>query len=346
MSKKSKAREESWIDRCLPFLPKDPTHPVQIALRTYALALLLSLGPSLSPFIVVVFSKLINIKTKRSSTKTDLATLKRVLRRELGHDGLAFSMTLSVAGGAAIRDLLLNTDTSTDKEICDSNGSRIGAARASSSRGVQRLLQLFKSYLLSAFCSPEQQTFISHFLSSFIGILLLKSGRARTARLQAASKVTKPNGHAPTLDLTLILLVRAVDSIVQTFILQKSQPIAGYINNASGPGYQPVSLEDSSSRSAVHQPLAPEAHLVHDKLVKEKSKKETHKIKLKLTSRLDAFVFWACSARYVFGINFPFAHTRPLITIYINRIMWCFFYEPHRYAQKVSPLNLAPIAWI
>jgi hypothetical protein len=297
MSKDSKPREESWIDRCVSFLPKDPTHPVQIALRTYALALLLSLGPSLSPFIVVIFSKLINVK--RSSTKTDLGTLKRVLRRELGHDGFAFSVTLSVAGGAAIRDLFRNANASTGIESYGSNGSR-GAARASSGRGVQRLLKL-KSCLLSA--SPEQQTFISHVISSFIGILLLQAGRARTAGLRAASKPTnlKPSGHhdAPTLDLTLLLLVRAVDSIVQTLILQKSQSIAGYINHTPNPGDQPVSMEDNSSRSRTGQ-QHPEARLVHDKLAKEKSKKETHKIILKLTSRLDAFVFWACSARYVF----------------------------------------------
>ena len=296
MSKNSKPREESWIDCVLPFLPKDPTHPVQIALRTYTLSLLLSLGPSLSPFIVVIFSKLINVR-KRPSSKTDLATLKRVLRRELGHHGFAFSMTLSVAGGAAIRNLLRNANAITRKESYDSNGPRIGAARASSSR-EQRYLQLLKSCLLSPSRSPEQQTFISHVISSFIGILLLQAGRARSARLRAASKLTKSSGHAPTLDLTLILLVRAIDSIVQTFILQKSQPTSGYItnNNTLSPGGQLVSLEDSRSGTKQQQP---DARLVHDKLAKEKSKMETHKIKLMLTSRLDAFVFWACSARYV-----------------------------------------------
>ena len=299
MSKISKPKEESWIDRCVPFLPKDPTHPVHIALRTYALALLLSLGPSLSPYIVVIFSKLINVKTKRSSTKTDLATLKRVLRRELGHDGFAFSVTLTVAGGAAIRDLFCNANATTDIESRDSNCSRIETAKASSTsrgHGVQRFLQLLKSCLLSA--SPEQQTFLSHGISSFIGILLLQAGRARAARLRAASKPTNSGGHSPTLDLTLLLLVRAVDSIVQTFILQKSRPIASYINNAPSAGDQSVSKEDSSSRSGTQQQHL-EARLVHDKLAKEKSKDETHKIKLKLTSRLDAFVFWACSARCV-----------------------------------------------
>ena len=34
-----------------------------------------------------------------------------------------------------------------------------------------------------------------------------------------------------------------------------------------------------------------------------------------------------------------FRHTRPSVTTCINRIMWCFFYEPHRYALE-PPLDL------
>ena len=282
-------------------LPKDPTHPVQIALRTYALALSLSLGPSLLPFIVTTLSRLINVRA--SFTKSDLDTLKRVLRRELGHDGFAFSVTLSVAGGAAIRELFQNADDHQLDASRDSNRSRIEAANTtvagSSLRGVQRLWQLLKGYLL--FASPEQQTFISNLISSFTGILLLQAGRARTVRLRAASKHTSRLGHtSPTLDLTLLLLVRAVDSIVQTFILQKSQLIVGYVNNTPNSD-QSVSKQDSSSNGNLLETgeQHPEAHLVHDKLAMEKSNKDTHRMRLRLASRLDALVFWACSARHV-----------------------------------------------
>jgi hypothetical protein len=303
MSKDLKPREESWMKRCVHSLPKDPTHPVQIALRTYALALSLSLGPSLSSFIVAIFSRLINVKG--SSTKLDLATLKRVLRRELGYDGFAFSVTLSVAGGAAIRDLFQNAnvyDHQLDASY-DSNGATRTTRTGSCSRGVQHLLQLLKHCSLSA--SPEQQTFISNLISSFIGVLLLQAGRARTVRLRAASKPTSRlvNHTSPTLDLTLLLLVRAIDSIVQTFILQKSKLIVGYVDNTPNPGDQSVSKQDSNSSGYTQLETGqqhPEARLVHDKLAIEKSKKDTHKIRLKLASRLDAFVFWACSARYVF----------------------------------------------
>lgn len=326
MSKSSKKPIEK-------FWPKDPTHPVQIALRTYTLALSLSLGPSILPFIVALFSQLINVRL--SSIKTDPTTLKRVLRRELGHDGFAFSVTLSVAGGAVIRDLFHNANVY-DHQLhtslyYDPNGSGIGVAattRADSSRGVRLFLQRLKGCLLYA--SPEQQTFISNVISSFIGLLLLQAGRARTNRLRAASKPTKqssaPLDHtSPTLDLTLFLLVRAVDSIVQTFILQKSQSIVGYVNNTSSLGDQPLSKQASSSRLETGQ-QHPEARLVHDRLAKEESKKDVQKIRLKLTSRVDAFVFWICSARCVSVRSFS---PRSSINS-INRIMWCFFYEPYR----------------
>ena len=297
MSKNSNSREEPWIHRCFPFLSKDPTHPLQIALRTYALALSLSLGPSFFPLIVATFTRLINVKSNGSSTKSDLATLKRVLRRELGHDGFAFSVTLSIAGGAAIRDLFRSANVY-DQQLdatYGSNGSRI--EETGSMRGVRRVLQLFKGYLLSA--SPEQQTFISNLISSSTGILLLQAGRARTVRLRAASKPISRLGYvSPTLDLTLLLLVRAVDSIVQTFILQKSQLIVGYVNNTP-PGDQPVAELDSSSGniSLEYERQHPDPRIVHNKLAMGK---DPNKIRLKLASRLDAFVFWACSARYVF----------------------------------------------
>ena len=272
--------------------------PLQIALRTYSLALSLSLGPSLLPFIIAQFPRF--IIRKLSFTNIDSATLKRILRRELGYDGFAFSMTLIVAGGAAIRNLFQNAGSGIEYPT---------TASASSARVVQRLLQSSKGYLL--YVSPEQQSFISNLISSFTGILLLQAGRARTARLRAAS--IKRSGAqlehtSPTLDLTLLLLVRAIDSIVQTFILQKSQLI---VNNTPSLGDQPVSKQHTTrgttTPSETGQSGAP---LVSDNLTKDsKSEKDAHKIRLNLTSRLDAFVFWACSARY--AVDDLFSYPRP-----------------------------------
>lgn len=71
----------------LPELSSDPTHPSQVAIRTYGLALSLSLGPSLVPFVL-------SLITRRKSSKTGLEALKKILRRELGCDGFAFAITI------------------------------------------------------------------------------------------------------------------------------------------------------------------------------------------------------------------------------------------------------------
>src|SRR5436189_3760143 len=91
---------KSSLSKWLSTLSDQPNHPSQVALRTYALALSLSLGPSLIPFLVSL------VVPKFRGSKTSFASLKRVLRRELGHDGFAFSITFSVAGGAILKQLL------------------------------------------------------------------------------------------------------------------------------------------------------------------------------------------------------------------------------------------------
>ncbi|KIK71001.1 hypothetical protein GYMLUDRAFT_975365 [Collybiopsis luxurians FD-317 M1] len=240
----------------LPELSDDPTHPTQVALRTYALALSLSLGPSLVPFVL-------SSVTGRRSQKTGLAALRKVLRRELGYDGFAFAITLAVGGGAAINRLW----ESKKKE------------------------NSWFSYLDSRF-SPAQRSFIANIFTSSLSILLLQTGRRRSERLRNIPRpgalpipytYTPSNSSAianrspsPTLDLTLLVLVRALDAALQSIILK--------ITNRSEQEPPPFNSE----------PAIKERH---------------HKAKVTLlTTRLDALVFWACSAR----------------------IMWCFFYEPER----------------
>ncbi|KAF5370237.1 hypothetical protein D9615_010073 [Tricholomella constricta] len=247
------------------------SQPVQVALRTYALSLSLSLGPSLVPFITSLLSA-------NPSHKTGLQALRRVLRRELGFDGFAFAMTLSVGGGAAIRRLWRALDD-TPRKHPDS---------------LQEVARLNLSL--------AQKTFISYILSSSIGILLLQAGRRRSYRLRR--DLTSPNVIIPltpptpvisssqasprtsdTLDLTLLLLVRAVDAFLQNLILKTTG--------------QPATKEHRSDHPSTEDGLAEESSM------KEKSKQDAANT---LTSHIDAFVFWACSAR----------------------IMWCFFYEPQR----------------
>ncbi len=71
-------------------LPDD--HPLHIALRTYALSLSLSLGPSLlSPLL------------SRKARDGRLKALASVLQRELGISGFAFAMSVGVGGGSALK---------------------------------------------------------------------------------------------------------------------------------------------------------------------------------------------------------------------------------------------------
>ncbi|KAF8909027.1 hypothetical protein CPB84DRAFT_1766713 [Gymnopilus junonius] len=253
-------RTQSWFDQT-PSLSDDSTHPAQIAFRTYALALSLSLGPSLLPFTVALFSR-----KARSSPRTSLKALKAILRRELGYDAFAFAVTFAVAGGAALRRYLWNLSNEVEKVN--------PFVEEPTLRNVFSYLKTRISRL-----SPAQQTFISNVTSSSIGILLIQSGRERVLHRRLARRTPSypSTEHAsPTLDLTLLLFVRAVDSILQAFILRKPLPASD--------------LDDDT------QAHLADPRLVLDRLTKEKVKRE-NKMRQNLTSQIDALVFWACSAR-------------------------------------------------
>ncbi|KAF8973929.1 hypothetical protein BDZ97DRAFT_1912380 [Flammula alnicola] len=298
----------SWLNR-IPTLSDDPTHPAQIALRTYALALSLSLGPSLVPFVAALL-----FPSSKGRAQANGSALKRVLRRELGHDGFAFAITLSVAGGAALRKYLwpfllknqqqeqlyrVEDESAEDWAQWQDKKVRAPGLLDDSNAGLisktilKGIFDRLRSGLLGL--TLGQQTFLSNVISSTAGILLIQAGRERTRQMQAARRAAASaapravNLTSPTLDLTLLLLVRAVDSIVQTFILQKPVPAR------------------SGSRNGRNAEHTAEPKLVHDRLAEEKVRRE-NKMRQLWTSQVDAFVFWACSAR----------------------IMWCFFYEPQR----------------
>ncbi|PPQ80833.1 hypothetical protein CVT25_001958 [Psilocybe cyanescens] len=312
-SKKPSTDTKSWLDR-IPSLSDDPAHPAQIALRTYTLALSLSLGPSLVPFIVQ------GVSPKKA---VNIAALKRVLRRELGYDGLAFAFTLCVAGGAGLKQSIQHLS---QKELQHKKPGRKTENASDRSSGFTDVPAInffirLKSWVLAL--SPGQRSFLSYVLSSSVGILLIQAGRERSSRLQQARRAAEAvaagtvpasalshpalraaaNRTSPTLDLTLLLLVRAVDSLVQAFILQKPIPR--------------VSSHDTSDHK--HTSRTADPKLVLEKLEKERIRRENI-IRQKWTSQVDAFVFWACSAR----------------------IMWCFFYEPQRlprsYVKWISTL--------
>ncbi|KAJ3975356.1 hypothetical protein EV361DRAFT_792548 [Lentinula raphanica] len=266
--------------KSLPELSDDPTHPSQVAIRTFALSLSLSLGPSLVPFVL-------SLLTGRRSQKTGLVALRKVLRRELGYDGFASAVTLAIGGGAVLRRLWQSLDDVAKDDTKNSSTERRSRMRS------------WLTYLYSRLTS-RHKTFIANVFTSSLSILLLQAGRRRSERLR---NIPRPgaipipytytpsnpsmtpftrNTPSPTLDLTLLVLVRAIDVAFQSMILKFTSK-----------------AESEPSESP-----------------QEKQKKSTNKEKLLLTTRLDALVFWACSARHV-------SYSLP-------SIMWCFFYQPER----------------
>ncbi|KAF9056165.1 hypothetical protein BJ165DRAFT_1522108 [Panaeolus papilionaceus] len=280
------------LSKWLPTISDQPNHPSQIALRTYALALSLSLGPSLIPFVASL------AVPKFRGPKTSFTALKQVLRRELGHDSFAFAITFSVAGGAMIKQLL-KTVTQQKQEGSSgddwhnknpSSNGLLSTLNTTLPRHVRILLTRFKKLLLES--STENITFLSNMISASVGIVLLQAGRNRAARLRRPRGKDTPflaDLTSPTLDLTLLLFVRAVDSAIQSLILHQTNPPPSETKKRGEA--DPVSV----------------SRMVHEKLERERLKR-VNAMRQKLTSQVDAFVFWACSAR----------------------IMWCFFYEPHR----------------
>jgi hypothetical protein len=269
------ATTPSWLDH-IPALSDDPTQPSQIALRTYALALSLSLGPALIPFITTVLSG-------KTSSRTSFFALKRVLRRELGYDGFPFAITLSVAGGSALHrmwntldarasvhsnslELPIPSSSSGPKEMRQDNETW----RSGPEHRWKSIAHLVKERLRSVELTSEQRTFISNVIASSAGILLLQEGRQRASRMK--------RGHhtqtSPTLDLTLLLAVRALDSLVQSFIHAYS-------------GEAHITHENLS---------VAEPKLIKDLLEKERKRRRRAFVR-QLTTKADALLFWACSAR-------------------------------------------------
>ncbi|TBU48330.1 hypothetical protein BD309DRAFT_884692 [Dichomitus squalens] len=213
-------------------LPDD--HPLQIALRTYSLALSLALGPALLPFLA-----------SRKARAQGLSRVLYLLKRELSVNSFASAMTVGVAGGAAIRHVWDRWE-----EWSAKNGGR----------GTDGPLAKVRTWLSSL--TDTQKTFLSNIVSTSFAIGLLHSRR----RHATSAWVGRPS---PTLDLTLIVLVRAMDTVVQFALFKPS----------TSERYLPAAVKEEKMAD-----------------------------RRKWTTRLDALVFWASSAR----------------------IMWCFFYEPDR----------------
>ncbi|KAJ3535120.1 hypothetical protein NMY22_g6624 [Coprinellus aureogranulatus] len=253
----STRRGRAWLARVLPSLPDDPTHPAQVALRTYALALSFSLGPALIPVVISLASN-----KKKAWTR-----LSRTLRRELGYDGFASAMTLSVAGAAALKYAWTNA---VDAEL----GAK---PRVQQHSGILGLLDKLRRWLQSLNLTPVQVTFVTNFFTSSLGLTLLWRGleRSRFTRLTDTASTARPS---PTLDLTLLLVVRALDSLVQSLIMRRIQP------------RRHTRVLSPSENEEEH------LRMIREKLEREEAKQVNLK-RQKMTQKVDAFLFWICSSR-------------------------------------------------
>jgi hypothetical protein len=175
-------------------LPND--HPLHVAIRTYPLALSLSLGPALLSF------------TSSQRTRSDGDGLIVILRRELSTTAFPFAITVALAGGSALRSLWRRVD---QRQI-----------ETSESDAVTKLQARLKSW---------QKSFICNALASFVAFSLLQRRRRPTHTRNVHIPLTIPISQAhkagqgrmsATLDLTLLVLVRAFDALVQGLVFRRA----------------------------------------------------------------------------------------------------------------------------
>jgi hypothetical protein len=176
-------------------LPND--HPLRIAIRTYPLALSLSLGPTLLSFA--------------TSPKTRSKDLKLFLRRELGATAFPFAITVALGGGSVLRKIWNHLDPKKSKAVRGSDPDDIPSS----------LVRL----------KPWQKSFVCNVLASFAAIALLQYRRHSPHIQKAHIPLTVPISQgsktgrgrvSPTLDLTILVLVRAFDALVQGHVFNRA----------------------------------------------------------------------------------------------------------------------------
>ena len=183
-------------------LPND--HPLQIVIRTYPLALSLSLGPALLSFLA-----------SSRFRSTGLASgLRSILLRELALTSFPFAITVAIGGGSGLQFLWKRLERKWTK---DPQGSGEG--------NTSRLL---------AGLEPWQRTFACNALASLAAITLLQARHHSQIRKVdvpfpcaspiAQTREIKRGRCSETLDLTLLVLVRAVDALSQRLVFKR----AGY----------------------------------------------------------------------------------------------------------------------
>lgn len=249
------------------------------------MGLLLSLGPTLLSFVVkvVVLAKA-GKDVDRVKVRGVVAGLGRALKRELGPFGFAFAITTAVAGGSFLRSALENLEEPRDPppENRDTNSGLTTEGSNSVLKSAQSRLRYHWISL-----SGIQQTFLTNALASAAAIVLLQWETAPSRpsgipelplTLPIPTDDFPKRGSTPhTLNLTLILFVRALDSVVhgglQDKLLQKLKGESRKVTSKA------TDVEEGASRDFAH---------VKNWIAE-------------WSSTLDSLVFCTCSARYSLG---------------------------------------------
>lgn len=228
-------------------------HPLQIAARTYTLSLSLSLAPAILP--------LLTSKTKISGKA---ARFSKILQNELGPTGFAFAMTMAIGGGVTLDGLWQGGDSEEADE-----GSQEHTP-------LNKCTEKLRAWSRRVAFNPASKTFLSCSVSSLAAIFLLQSRResahARRANFPFTIPLARParssSGRTSvTLDLTLMILVRALDAILQGVFARRAKAQIDAQRTEGG----------TTTTS-----------YIHDIRVRTAS----------MTDKLDALVFWAASSRY------------------------------------------------
>ena len=224
----------------------DNGDPRAIAARTYGLSLSLSLGPSIVSFFA-----------RGHFSRKAYAKLSQLLKKELGINGFAFAMTVAVGGGATL-------DALWRKLLQDEAEEASGLWF----KTVNLLKHCIKTALYRWPASPYRRAFICNALSALVAVELMQRGKrfSRAANQSSMIPLSVPVPSSDrrisrTLDLTLLLLVRALDSCMQGFIQRRP--------HSSNILYEEEGKQPSEIRKTVAS----------------------------MTDKLDAMLFWIASAR-------------------------------------------------
>ncbi|KAH7930976.1 hypothetical protein BV22DRAFT_1027730 [Leucogyrophana mollusca] len=265
----------------------DPEHPAQIAARTFALGLSLSLGPSILSFILVTC-------TRPSSVKARLRSLVYILKRELGITGFAFAITIAVGGGAALERIWQTL-------ACPHPRAEMVTLLHPNERHGGRLDPKVSVYSQSKL-APYQKAFLANVVTSSLSVIILQRGRRRSHSTGRTPVLL--SRRSPTFDLTLLFLVRSLDAFFQAYLFRRSTRESRFLSERTPSAVSPQHLAILGPDAGLSLSLA-DVDLKKEAARHEREAKEWHR---RIATRVDAFAFWACSAR----------------------IMWCFFYQPHR----------------